>query len=97
MQQDRFHAARPFSRPSPDDSSLALRPHDAIEFQRTVLADRGYLLLLRRLLLRARRHIDRQALQARIDGRPIDGSGEAIIIDIDTALTEDRAHVTFGD
>lgn len=94
---DRFQAARPYSRPAPDDAARAVQPHNALEFERTVLADRGYLLLLRSLLLRARQHIDRQALQARIDGRPIDGSGEEIIIDIDTALTEERAHVTFGD
>lgn len=94
---DRFQAARPYSRPAPDDAARAVHPHNAIEWERTVLADRGYLLLLRRLLLRARKHIDSHALEARIDGRPIDCAGEAIIIDIDTALTEDRAHVTFGD
>lgn len=97
MPHDRFQAARPYSRPAPDDAARAVHPHNAIEWERTVLADRGYLLLLRRLLLRARKRIDSHALEARIDGRPIDCAGEAIIIDIDTALTEDRAHVTFGD
>ncbi len=76
MQNDRFQAARPYSRPAPDDAARAVQPHNAIEFERTVLADRGYLLLLRRLLVRAREHVSRQALQAIIDGRPIDGSGE---------------------
>lgn len=90
-QHDRFQAARPYSRPAPDDAARAVQPHNALELERTVLADRGYL-----LLLRARKHIDRQALQARIDCRPIDGAGEEIIIDIDTALSEERARDTFG-
>ena len=93
---DRFQAARPYSRPAPDDAARAVQPHNALEWERAVLADRGYLLLLRSLLLRARKHIDGQALQACIDGRPIDGAGEEIIIDIDTALSEERARDTFG-
>lgn len=96
MTTDRFQAARPYSRPAPSDaSSRAIAPHNAIEFERTVLADRGYLLLLRRLLLRAREHIARQALEARIAGKPIDGSGESIIIDIDAALCDKRANDLF--
>lgn len=97
MQNDRFQAARPYSRPAPDDAARAVQPHNAIEFERTVLADRGYLLLLRSLLLRARKHIDRQALEARIAGKPIDGPGESIIIDIDAALCDQRAHDLFTD
>lgn len=97
MQHDRFQAARPYSRPAPDDAARAVQPHNAIEFERTVLADRGYLLLLRSLLLRARKQIDRKALADRLAGRPIDGTGEAIIIDIDTALCDPKAHDAFAD
>jgi hypothetical protein len=95
MQHDRFQAARPYSRPAPDDAARAVQPHNAIEFERTVLADRGYLLLLRSLLMHAREHIARQALEARIAGNPIDGSGESIIIDIDAALCDQRANDLF--
>lgn len=71
-----------------------LEPSEKLEYETLVLASKGYLLLLRSLLLRAREHVNRAALEARIRDLPIDTDGEALIRDIDTALSQEGAHVT---
>jgi hypothetical protein len=74
-----------------------LEPSEKLDYEILVLASKGYLLLLRRLLLRAREHVNRAALDARIDNKPIDRAGEALILDIDAALSEEHLHVTHRD
>jgi hypothetical protein len=46
---------------------------------------------------RAREHINRAALEARINNCPIDQDGESLIIDIDTALSQEHRYVTDRD
>jgi hypothetical protein len=63
-----------------------LEPSEALDYEIIVLANKGHLLLMRRLLRRAREQINRVALDARINDRPIDVVGESLIMDIDNAL-----------
>ncbi len=74
-----------------------LEPSEKLDYEILVLASKGYLLLLRRLLQRSREHINRAALEARINNCPIDQDGETLIRDIDTALSEEQIHVTARD
>jgi|GEM_PF-6670311 hypothetical protein len=87
------------SRLSPSSSARDrhLEPSEKLDYEILVLASKGYLLLMRRLMLRAREHINRAALEARINDLPIDQKGEALIRDIDPALSQEHLHVTARD
>mgnify|MGYP000899865945 CR=1 FL=1 len=82
------------SRPAPCATlhDRYLEPSEALDYEILVLANKGYLLLLRRLLRRTREHINRAALDARINNCQIDAQGEALIMDIDNALAVEPYH-----
>lgn len=67
-----------------------------IDYERMALSNNGHMILLRSLLLRARQHINSAALEARINDRPIDSAGEALIRDIDAATTIDHSYDISG-
>lgn len=80
--------------PSSRHHDRYLEPSEKLDYEIIVLASKGYLLLLRSLLQRSREHINRAALEALINNCPIDQDGEALIQDIDTALSQEHRHVT---
>ena len=87
------------SRVSPSTSAhdRYLEPSKKLDYEILVLASKGYLVLLRSLMSRAREHINRAALEALINNCPIDQDGESLIIDIDTALSQEHRYVTDRD
>ncbi len=78
--------------PTPADAKDWMSPAERLDYEILVLANKGHLLLMRRLLRRAREHINRAALDARINNCPIDAQGEALIMDIDNALAVEPYH-----